>query len=95
MTVGRHEIPALAAALLLGAVLGLSPGCGTTKATGEASTAEESAQKAKATPSEEVMDAALAREGERWMVDQAKRRAVAQPAANAVTRPAALPVERR
>jgi hypothetical protein len=50
--------------------------------------------KAAPTPEGEAVDAALAREGEKWMVELAKRRAVAQPAANAVTRPAALPVER-
>ena len=85
-----------AIALALAAALGACAGCGTTHATGEATTAQDDAKKAKAAEEpEESVDAALAREGERWMVEQSRRRSVAQPAANAVTRPAALPVERR
>ena len=87
----------LGAALALAAVLGAGAGCGTTHATGEATT-QDDAKKAKvagAAPSEESVDSALAREGEKWMVEQSKRRSIHQPAANAVTRPAALPVERR
>ncbi len=65
----------------LAAALGLAPlaGCGTTKAATAPLAEEERRLEKTATPTGDAVDALLAREGERWMVEQAKRRAHEQP----------------
>jgi hypothetical protein len=82
----------LGALLLCACAAGGLAGCGTTKAVTPDATEEKAPTKLVA-PSGDAVDQALEREAEKWMVDQAKRRA-AEHAAPPAPQPAAVPKAR-
>ena len=86
---GRLWLLALSGALSAA----LLAGCGTTKAA--TAPLDDKPRIEKSAPPGEAIDNNLAREGERWMVEQAKRRASEHPAAPAPARQGAVPATSR